>query len=264
MSAMEQQKSRMSQSSASQGSQSINRAMTLLRAVSRQNETGVRLTRLAQDVGLHVATVRRILHALTEEGMLTYDPLTKLYHLGFELHLLGSNAHQYTLRYRLRLALEKIAEETQDCVFLLVRSGYDVLCIDMVQGAYPIQTMPIEINSRRPLGMGAGSQAILALSPEKDIEKILAANAPLYPQYRGITVDDIRALAEETKKRGFGVNNEFFYEGVVSIGVPIRSRGDNILGAISISAISSRMTDARQEEILAIVHNHIAPIVETL
>ena len=57
----------------------------------------------------------------------------------------------------------------------------------MVYGAYPIQTLLMEVRSRRALGTDAGSQALLAFFFENDFEKILQANAPYYPQYKELT-----------------------------------------------------------------------------
>lgn len=261
---MPKQSQNVTEVQAPQGHQSITRAMALLRAVAQKNETGVRLTTLANEVGLHVATVRRILQALTEEGMLTYNPTTKLYHLGFELYLLGKRAQHYTLRNMLRPALEKISEETQDCVFLLIRSGYEVLCIDMVSGAYPVKTMLIETGSRRPLGTGAGSLAILTSTSTDEFEKILKSNAPLYMKYRGLTTDDIRKMAEETLARGYGVSDEVFHAGVVSIGVPIMDKAGNNHGAITLSAISSRMNEERQKKIVSLIRRHTAEHMDSL
>ncbi len=61
------------------GTQSVQRAMTLLKAVAEHNKQGANLSRLARKVGLHVATARRLLQGLVEEGIITYDPITKLY-----------------------------------------------------------------------------------------------------------------------------------------------------------------------------------------
>jgi len=250
-------------SNPSSGNQSIHRAIALLRAVARSNDAGARLTRLAQDVGLHVATARRILQALVAEELVAYNSVTKRYNLGFELFLLGNHAQQFSLCYLYRPALEKISRETQDCVFLLVRSGNDSLCIERIHGTYPIQTLSVEVGTRRPLGTGAGSQSMLAFSPEEDFEKIIQANAPNYPRYNGLTADKIRSMVLETKERGYGVygvSDAFFHEDIISIGVPVIDDKNNLLAAISVSAIRSRMPKERQKGIVNFVRNAIEAI----
>ena len=167
------------------GTQSVQRALTLLKAVAEHNQKGARLSPLARRVGLHVATARRLLQVLAEEGVVTYDPVTKLYHLGLELFRLGNQAQQYAIRNRFHPALLRIAQETQDTVFLLIRLGNDVLCADVIEGEYPIRTILINLGSRRPLGIGAGSLALIAFSEPEDFEQVIKANAPASASSRG-------------------------------------------------------------------------------
>ena len=148
------------------GAQSIQRAIILLWYIAKRNERGVTLSQIAKQSGMNVATVHRILSALTQEGLITRDLVSKRYHLDFGLSLLGDAAHQYSIRNQFRTLLEHIAEETGNTVFLLIRSGSDVLCIDRVDGKFPIRTVPIDVGVRRPLGIGAGSLALIAFLPD--------------------------------------------------------------------------------------------------
>ncbi len=136
------------------GAQSVGRAVALLRSVAKYNEQGAGLSDIARDSGLHSSTAHRMLSVFVAEGFVTHDPVSKQYHLGIELYRLGMAAHQYLIRDRFRFALEKIERETEDTVFLLIRSGNDALCIDRIEGTYSIRTIPIDIGSRRPLGIG--------------------------------------------------------------------------------------------------------------
>ena len=104
-------------------------------------------------------------------------PSPNCHHLGIELFLLAGAAQQFSLRNQFRTALERIASETGDTVFLLIRSGNDALCIDRVEGKFPIRTIMIDIGARRPLGIGAGSLALIAFLPDAQFEVILSANA---------------------------------------------------------------------------------------
>ena len=235
------------------GAQSIQRAISLLRAVARHNEQGVSLSRIARETGLHAATVHRMLSVLVQEGLLTLDPVSKLYHLGIELFVLGSAAQQFTIRHRFRTALEHMAAATGDTVFLLIRSGNDVLCIDRVEGKFPIRTVMIDIGVRRPLGIGAGSLALIAFLPDDQFAAILAANAPRYPQYKRLTANDVRKLAARSRKHGYVVSKGLFHEGVTSIGVPVFSEEKEVIASITVSSISQRMDEKRCREIALLV-----------
>jgi DNA-binding IclR family transcriptional regulator len=235
------------------GAQSIHRAMTLLHKVAIHNNQGVTLSRLAREAGLHVATAHRILSVLVKEGLITHDPLARLYHLGLELYHLGHAAHQYTVRDRFRNALESIAHRSEDTVFLLIRLGNDVLCIDTVQGKYPVRTIVVDVGARRPLGIGAGSLALIAFLPEDEFEAVVKANAPRYPNYKNLTANDIRDMARKGRRAGYVLSDGLFHEDAISVGVPIFDFQGGVQAAITVSAIRPRMNPQRREEMYKLV-----------
>lgn len=234
----------------------MQRAIGLLRAVARRNESGARLSNLARDAGLHPATARRLLAMLSAEGLTSFDPVTKLYKLGITLYHLGSAAKQFAIREQFRSTLEKIAEETEDTVFLIIRSGHDCMCVDRIEGRYPIRALTIDVGVSRPLGIGAGSLALIAFLPRKEFEEAVLANAHRYPSYNHLTADIIRETAQKARKRGYVLSEGLFWPGVTSIGVPVADPGKNIIAAITVTAISSRMTRERQKKVAETIKRH--------
>ena len=235
------------------GAQSVERAVALLKIVAKYNEHGARLSDIARDTGLHLSTVHRILSILVAEGLITHDRVSKQYHLGMELYRLGMAAHHYLIRDRFRSAIEKIERETEDTVFLLIRSGNDALCIDRIEGRYPIRTIPIEIGSRRPLGIGVASLSLIAFLPKPEFEAVLSANASRYPQYNNLSADDIRQLAMVSLDQGHVISFGLFHEEITSIGIPIFDGDSNVIASIAVSAISKRMTQKRRHYIHKVV-----------
>jgi DNA-binding IclR family transcriptional regulator len=235
------------------GTQSVLRTIALLRAVGKHNDRGVNLSRIARETDLHVATAHRILLALVSEKFLTYDPMAKLYHLGIELFNLGREARQFDIRDQYRHAIEEIARETEDTVFLLIRSGNDVLCIDLVEGSYPIRTMTITVGARRPLGIGAGSLALIAFLSNDLFEDILAVNEHRYSQYGGLTAANIQTLGKRSRKQGYVVSKGLFHDGVTSVGTPVYNRLGEVVAAITVATIDKRMGVKRREEIAGLV-----------
>ena len=238
------------------GAQSLQRAIALLRAVARRNAAGVRLSNLARDVGLHPATARRLLSMLSAEGLTSFDPVSKLYKLGITLYHLGSAAQQFAIREQFHGTLVKIAEETEDTVFLLIRSGNDCVCVDRIEGRYPIRALTIDVGVSRPLGIGAGSLALIASLPREDFEAVISANARRYPSYNHLTADIIREKARRARKRGYVLSEGLFWPGVTSIGVPIPDPNQNIIAAITVTAISFRMTRDRQKRVAETIKRH--------
>jgi DNA-binding IclR family transcriptional regulator len=158
-------------SEAVQGTKSVSRAISLLRAVARYNEDGAHLSTLARNVDLHVVTARRLLSVLAVEGLVSFDPQTKLYKIGIALYHIGSAAKQFEIREKLRSTLEKIADETEDTVFLFVRRSNDAVCIDRIEGRYPIRALSVDVGMSRPLGIGASGLALIAFLPHNQFEE---------------------------------------------------------------------------------------------
>ncbi|NWF57341.1 MAG: IclR family transcriptional regulator [Syntrophaceae bacterium] len=227
------------------GAQSINRAISLLRIVARHNDKGSPLSKIARESGLHIATAHRMLSAMSRENLLHQDQGSKLYYLGIELFLLGNKAQEFHLRDRFRTPLERIARESGDTVFLLIRSGYDALCLDRVEGQYPIRTIMFDVGSRRPLGIGVGGLALIAFDPPEVFASIMDINAGRFTRYPRVTAREIEQLAYASRKSGYILSKGYFYEGVTSIGVPVFNEQRRVIAAIALSSISQRMDDSR-------------------
>jgi DNA-binding IclR family transcriptional regulator len=240
------------------GAQSIHRAIAVLRAVAHYNQQGVRLSKVSQKLGLHTATVHRMLSVLVKEQLVTHDPVSKLYHIGLGLYSLGAAAPQASIRDKLRPALERIAEKTGDTCHLVIRSGNDAMCIDRVIGKYPVQVLTLEVGERRPLGIGASALAILSSLPEGEIEPILHANRPGYRSYKNRKVADVARAVESSRHMGHAVSDRVVNSETAGVGVAVKDSDHRVIAAISVAGITQRMGKKRQKEIAALIKSEIS------
>ncbi|WP_298952806.1 IclR family transcriptional regulator [uncultured Methylobacterium sp.] len=233
------------------GAQSIDRAATLLLLVGRAGPQGARLTDLVAQTDLAKPTVHRMLTALVRAGLLDQEPESRRYHIGPEIYVLGTLAsarfglHPVSLR-----ALVRLSQETGDTAFLSVARDVYAICLHREDGAYPIRVHALQAGDRHPLGVGAGSLALLAALPDPEVDEILAANADVlaahYPRYAGGVLRD---LVGETRARGYALNPGMLLADSWGIGVAIRGEGGSAVGALSIAAIEGRLREDRQREI---------------
>ena len=237
------------------GTQSIERALTLMREIAAHNRTGSRLLDLASRTGLQRPTVHRMLKCLTLENMVLQDPDSHRYYLGpmvFELGLTA--APRFNLREICHLAMNRIAEATGDTVFVTQRSGLDAVCVDRQEGTFPIKTFTLEIGMRRPLGVGTGSLAILAALSDEEVRHVVNANAPRLPEY-GLTPSSLLAQVKRAQKLGYAVREMPSLAGVRSIGHALHNQSGMAFAALSVSAISSRMSEKRVIELATMLRN---------
>jgi DNA-binding IclR family transcriptional regulator len=237
------------------GTQSIERALILMREIAAHNRTGTRLLDLASRTGLQRPTVHRMLKCLTLENMVQQDPESHRYFLGpmvFELGLTA--APRFNLREICHPAMSRIAEATGDTVFLTQRSGLDAVCVDRHEGTFPIKTFTLEIGMRRPLGVGTGSLAILSALPDEEVRDIVTANAPRLPEY-GLTPASLFGQVKKAQKLGYAVREMPTLAGVRSIGHALHNQSGIAFAALSVSAISSRMSEKRVAELATMLKN---------
>lgn len=242
-----------------EGSQSIGRAVELLSMVAQRSLTGARLSEMAEAAELHIATTRRILQALVAEGLLAFDSGTKIYAIGPAIFSFAVQGNPWFSRRELFVpALDRIAHRTRDTVMFSIRSGIEAVCLARHEGAFPIRVMSLETGSRRPLGAGSGSLAILAFLPENERIEILKQSVARYEAF-GLSSNELAKDVADARKAGFTFNPGRIVEGVYGIGVPILVDGVAV-AAVSVAAIASRMDPARRQEIVGIIRDEIASI----
>ena len=247
------------------GTQSIHRAIVLLRAIASRGRAGSRLLDLAKHAKLTPPTAHRILRCLVEENIVAQDPDTHRYllgHLVFELGLAA--APQFNLRQIVEPSLRRVAEKTGDTAFLIARSGFDTVCLDRQEGAFPIKALTLDVGTRRPLGVGAGGMALLLSLPDDEVERIVAANGTRLKDYGRLNVPILTAMIARGKQLGYALNDRQETPGVISVGLAVSNRYGPPYAAISVGAISSRMSAERQKEITAIVKGEVRSLEKRL
>ena len=189
------------------GAQSIERAFSVLRAVAGYGRRGARLADVVADMGIPKPTVRRMLAAMIREGAIEQDPGSRLYFLGVDIYAFGlAAADRHGIHNMAVPSLVQLAEFSEDTVFLSVRSGNNSICLHCEEGTFPIPCHALAVGRRYPLGVGAGSLALLAAMPDDEVDLVLQANAAIYAErYSMHTESALRGVVERTRKTGYAL-----------------------------------------------------------
>lgn len=211
---------------------------------------------------MNTATTHRLLTALAHEGLLTFDPYAKTYHVGFELLQIAESAQAVApdlqLRHRLRPMLAAIARRSEESTYLSIRSSRDSLCIDMAEGSYPVSANTLTVGARRPLGIGAGAMALLAALPPGEGDRLLTLNEPRYEQYSGITLDEVSDGLANTRREGYSFNNGRIIPEVAALGVAFQVPDSGQQVAVSVASIMSRMQADRRAMVVQVIREEIS------
>lgn len=220
---------------------SVERAMRVLRVMSEGGST--RLTDIATAAGLDKATALRLLDVMVRDGFVARDAQSKQFSLGPELMVLGAAAlRRFDPRQLAQPSLLRLTGMFEDSAVLSIPSGVESLCIAVEEGTYPIRANYLRVGSRRPLGAGAGSLALLAFMPDAEREaalEILAAQLPA--RYPRITMALLHERIAVARERGYVVLLDVVVERMGGIAAPIFDPDGRPVAALSIAALSDRI-----------------------
>lgn len=247
------------------GSQTLRRAVAVLRALAGAQERGARLADVAEQCDLTRPTAHRLLQVLAEEGLAARLPASTRYVIGPEAAMLGiARPSALPMRSVAEPVLRRITEATGDAVSLTVRSGPDSLCVERRAGTYPIQVMSVIVGARLPLGVGVGGQAILAFLSEEVIDEVLRKNAARLARRR-LTAAQLRERLGQVRRQGYAFTEAGTVPGTHVLAVPVFDADRQPIAALSISAMAARLPAARAKQLvplLAIEAQRLASWVE--
>lgn len=242
----------------------IGRVATVLQALAGGRAAGMRLSEVGIAVGLGKATVHRLLGAMVEVGFVEYDEASRLYRLGYALFSLGAAARRFHIVDLARPGLMRLAAATGDTVYLSVRDGDEALCVDRCTGSFPIRTLTLDIGDRRPLGIGAGSLALLAFQGEADVARVLASGQAARRDFAGFGTEQLSQMIATARRTGFALNDGRIVSAMMAVGVPVRDGAGRVLAALSIAAIRERVEGGRIGELVAALQKEAADLGQAL
>ncbi len=247
------------------GTQSIDRAIRLLKEVATHNSAGLTLAQVARESGLKVPTVHRILASLCDHGLAMQKKSGKEYFLGQLAYELGlaANCH-FNIRELSGPVLLRLCRTTGDTVFLTTRSGADSVVIERKEGSYPVKVLTQMVGERRPLGSTVAGVALLAAMPHAEADDLIAKNRERLTRYGKLSEKVLRRMLERARKLGYALNDEDLIPRVAAIGVAIPTRLGTPYAALSVVALKHRLTGSRREEIAALASAEAQKLSETL
>lgn len=241
-------------------SQTVGRAIQLLRLIASSQSRNLRLVELAERAELDKSTAHRLLQRLLYEGMVVRDADARGYRLGPLLQELGlATLPCCNLREVAAGPLEALAKSTGDMTFLVKRSGFETVCLERVTGAFAIQTLTQDVGDRHPLGVGAGGLAILASLTHEEAAIVLRAVAPQLRRYK-LTEKILTGRVDVVRECGLALDEGSAAMDVTAVGQAIHNAAGSPLGAVFVASIRSRMTKARIGE----AARKIAACVQTI
>jgi DNA-binding IclR family transcriptional regulator len=233
---------------------SLRRALGLLRVLADGESGGMRLKDIADAARCGQPTAHRALRDLMAEGFVEQASGGKRYRLALDFFVLAARAGQACgLRELARPTLLRLSATLGDTIFLLVRNGYDAVCLDRIEGPFPIRSFTGDIGGKVPLGIGQGSLAMLAHLPDAEREAVIRFNMPRLLDRGFIDEPALRCAIEAARAQGWVNLNTGLIPGMAGVAVPVFDAQRRVVAALSVGTLAERLREDRLPSVVAIL-----------
>ena len=236
----------------------LERAFAIIRLLAESSADGLRVTEISKMIGLTQGTVHRTLQSLIDQHAIEQDTKSKRYRLSIDFFSMAARAgNPMNLRDVCRPSLIRLCACLGDTVFLLVRNGFDAVCLDRAEGPVPIRSFTGDIGGRVAIGIGQGSLSILSFLPEEERDEVIRNNLPRIKEVSRFDEVYIRLEVERIRQLGYAHKSSGLLEGMAGVAVPLRDQTGRAYAAISVGSIASRVTEERIPIILQLLRREV-------
>ena len=242
---------------------SLERGLDLLELLA-QFSREISLSELSKEAGFNPSTTHRILDALKSRGYVRQNQSTLGYTVTYKLFELASKVGwEKTLHVEALEIVKKLAVDSQESAYLIIKDGYDGLCLERVDGNPYIRILALEKGGRIPLHMGGGPKAILAHLPGPEIDRILKVKG--LDAWTANTITNPLMLKEELKKirkQGYSLSLQDVTVGANAIGCPVINKDGDVIAALSVAGPSNNLTDDTFPALIKLVQTAARELAE--
>lgn len=240
---------------------SIEKALEILQAFTPSNQ-GMGTIEISKKLGLHKATVSRILLILTKSGFLQRDKQTKKFKLGHAVIHLGLAVNQSINNNLVQIAkphIDGLRDRVKETVILEVLSGETTVIACIAEGPRLVR-LAGNVGDRVPIHAAAGAKAILAYSNPDVSSALLDVTLHSFTEH---TITERVVLLEqfkEIRRLGVSFDAEEIDEGTSAIGAPVFNHEEKPVASIVIAGPSQRIAANHSLEMISALKETAAKI----
>ncbi|SEM51224.1 transcriptional regulator, IclR family [Syntrophus gentianae] len=220
----------------------IEKCFAILDLLSK-TEKPLGISDISRQLSLNKSTVFNMVYTLVDLDVLD-DLGGGKFGFGHHLYKLGNTAGKRSeLIQIVHPYLEIINQETKLSAFLGIRSGLHTVLIDKADKAHGIR-LSSEIGMQMPLLGGVGIKAMLSLLSQPLVEELIG-NTKLV-RYAPNSITDKSAYLEaidKVRREGIAFDREEYMEGLMAVGVPVRTHNRRIQAAIWVVGLMRQLSE---------------------
>ena len=230
----------------------VERAAEILLLLAQTDSGSLSVTELARETKASGSAIHRILTALRRKQLVDQHPETQRYALSWRMLTLfrqmNSRADLRGVVYPYMVRLRDLTAET---ITLNVRSGFERVCIEAVEGAHEVRWVA-QIGQLAPLHSGVTGELLLAYAAEPERRAFwrhlvqLRKADPSIPS-RSALEGRVQAIAAQ----GYALARSTNVQGIDAVSAPILGADRRIAAALTIAGPAERCTLERLEFVAA-------------
>lgn len=212
------------------------------------SETELGISELSKRLNLHKNKIFRLLATLVSHNYIEQNETMGNYCLGAKNLQLGLDfSKNMGLLQQAKPVQEVLVRKCTETSYISVLKNFQTVNVSMVESDHSLRVVP-QIGVKLPLHCTAAGKVLAININEENLRNHFQLNG--LKKYTDQTIDNpdtICKLIRNTVKTGYAIDNEELDEGVKSIGAPIRDYTRQIIGALSISVPTMRLTSKRTD-----------------
>src|SRR6187200_724528 len=227
------------------GVQSVDRALSIIEVLAEDDE-GDRLTDLAVRTGLSTSTVHRLLATLEKRRFVQFDRTESKWHVGAQSFEVGATfTRRRNFTAQAMPYLRKLRDQTRETANLAVVDDESIIVLTRAESREIMRSLT-KVGGRVAMVASGVGKAVLATWSDEDVNAIIHHHGmPRLTEKSVVRPGDLFKELEKIRRQGFAIDDEEACMGLRCIAAVVYNDCAEPLAAISVSGMTSRLTDER-------------------
>jgi IclR family acetate operon transcriptional repressor len=227
------------------GVQSVDRALSIIETLAEDDE-GYRLSDLAVRTGLSTSTVHRLLATLEKRRFVQFNRYESKWHVGAQSFSVGATfARRRNFTAQAMPYLRKLRDQTRETANLAVVDDESIIVLTRIESREIMRSLT-KVGGRVAMVASGVGKAVLATYPDEDVNAIIRRQGmPRLTEKSIVRPGELFKELQAIRRRGYAVDDEEARMGLRCVAAVVYSDCSEPLAAISVSGMTSRMTDDR-------------------
>ena len=227
------------------GVQSVDRALSIMETLAEDDE-GYRLSDLAVRTGLSTSTVHRLLATLESRRFVQFDRTGSKWHVGARAFTVGATfARRRNFSAQAVPYLRKLRDLTRETANLAVVDDEFIIVLTRMESREIMRSLT-KVGGRVAMVASGVGKAVLATYSNEDVSAIIHHHGmPRLTEKSVVRPGDLFKELEKIRRQGFAIDDEEACMGLRCIAAVVYNDCAEPLAAISVSGMTSRLTDER-------------------